>query len=90
MRTIKHWAWGDSEKCMTSKLVEQSTWDRKEDGRYFHDGETQNRDIVRRVLAGEPPMTPARDALETMRLVFAAERSADCGVLVRLAEMNAI
>jgi hypothetical protein len=29
-------------------------------------------------------MTPARDALETMRLCFAAERSAETGRVVRL------
>ncbi len=87
-RTLKRWEWGDSETCMTSKLVEQQTWTREEDGRYFHDGTTQNRDIVRRVLAGEGPMTPARDALETMRLVFAAEKSADSGQIERLADLD--
>ena len=32
---------------------------------------------------GRPPMTPARDALATMELVCAAERSSDSGQLVR-------
>ncbi len=75
---------GDSEQCMTSKLVEESTWTREEDSRYFHNEADQNRDIVRRVLNHEPPATPARDALETMRLVFAAEQSATSGEIVRL------
>jgi len=88
-RTLKRWEFGDSPTCMTSKLVEERTWDPAEDGRHFHDGDSQNRDIVRRVLAGEPPMTPARDALETMRLVFAAERAADEARVVRLAELAA-
>ena len=86
-RAIKRWEFGDSEEYMTSRLVETLTWNPEEDGRYFHDSDAQNRDIVRRVLAGEPPMTPARDALETMKLVFAAELSADTGRIVRLDEM---
>ena len=87
-RTIKRWEFGDSEASMTSKLVETLTWPSDEDGRYFHDSDTQNRDIVRRVLKGQPPMTPARDALETMKLVFAADLSADTGRLVRLDELD--
>jgi predicted dehydrogenase len=87
-RTIKRWEFGDSPECMTSKLVETRTWDPKEDGHYFHDVKSQTRDVVRRVHAGEPPKTPARDSLETMRLVFAAEESADRGELVRLAEVS--
>ncbi len=83
-RRIRRWEFGDSPERMTSKLVEESSWTRAEDNAYFHNEDGQNRDIVRRVLNGEPPATPARDALETMRLVFAAEESADRGECVRL------
>jgi len=83
-RTIKRWEFGDSPECMTSRLVEQLTWDPKEDGRYFHDGRTQTFDVIRRVAEGEPPMTPARDSLDTMRVVMAADESADTGTIVRL------
>jgi len=76
-RTIRRWAFGDSPTCMTSKLVETRTWDAEEDERYFHDTVTQTRDVVSRVARGLPPMTPARDSLATMELVFAAELSAD-------------
>jgi predicted dehydrogenase len=86
-RRIKRWEFGDSPKCMTSKLVEERTWDPKEDGRHFHDVGTQNRDVIRRVQAGLSPMTSARDSLETMKLVYAADRSADEGRVVRLDEL---
>lgn len=87
-RTIKRWEFGDSPDCLTSKLVETVTWDSREDHHYFHNTETQTHDIVRRVVEGLPPATPARDAYETMRLCFAAEQSADTGRIVRLDELN--
>ncbi len=89
-RSIKRWAFGDSEQCMTSKIVEQLTWPPEEDGRYFHDGKTQNLDIIDRVVRGKPPKTPARDALETMKLVFAAEQSADTHQVVKLAALAGV
>ncbi len=49
---------------------------------------SQTLDIVKRVAEGRPPMTPARDAYETMRLVCAAEESADSGALVSLAAIS--
>ncbi len=83
-RTLKRWEFGDSEKSMTSRLVEEISWDSSEDGIYFHNGTDQHLDILRRVNEGLPPATPARDAYETMKLVFAAEQSADSGQIVRL------
>lgn len=83
-RRIKRWAFGDSPQNMTSKWVEDRTWDKSEDQTYYHNTHGQNLDIIRRVAAGLPPMTPARDAYDTMRLVDAAERSADTGKVVRL------
>jgi predicted dehydrogenase len=76
-RRIKRWEFGDSPECMTSTWVEDLTWPTGEDHQYFHNTEDQTLDIVERVATGRPPMTPARDAYETMRLVFAAEQSAD-------------
>jgi len=86
-RTIRRWEFGDSPTNMTSSLVERLTWDGKDDGRYFHDTATQLVDVVSRVAAGLPPHTPARDALETMRLVFAADLSADQQRVVRMSEL---
>ncbi len=87
-RTIKRWEFGDSPVCMTSRLVETLTWDPKDDAGYFHNGKDQHADIFRRVRDGLPPMTPARDSYETMKLVFAAEQSASEGRIVRLKEME--
>lgn len=86
-RRIKRWEFGDSPKCMTSKWVEDIQWDPKEDQEYYHNTAGQNLDIIRRVLAGKPPATPARDAYETMRLVEAAELSADAGKPVDMASL---
>lgn len=83
-RSIKRWEFGDSPTHMTSTLVEELTWSKQDDGRYFHDGKTQTLDVIRRVSEGLPPHTSADDALETMRVVYAADESADTGELVTL------
>jgi predicted dehydrogenase len=64
------------------------TWDAKEDHSYYHNTTDQTRDVVRRVVNGLPPMTPAGDAYDTMRLCFAAEVSADAGGAVRLDDVR--
>lgn len=83
-RKLKRWEFGDSPKCMTSKLVENLTWDLKEDQVYYHNSNGQNIEIIKQVLAGRPPHFPARDAYETMRLVEATERSADTGEIIKM------
>ncbi|MFA5864091.1 MAG: Gfo/Idh/MocA family oxidoreductase [Phycisphaerae bacterium] len=86
-RNIKRWAFGDTPERMTSKLVEDQTWPLEENNTYGHNTLDQTRDIVQRVIRGLPPFTPARDSLETMRLCFAAEQSADTGRMVNLKEL---
>lgn len=83
-RRIKRWQFTDTPEVMASDWVEDLTWDSKEDHFYYHNTTDQTRDVVRRVANGLPPMTPARDAYETMRLCFAAEQSADTGRIVPL------
>ena len=87
LKKIKRWAFTDAPDRMLSTWVETLTWKSEEDHFYYHNTSDQTRDIVRRVLAGEPPMTPARDADETMQLCFAAEQSADTGRLVALRDV---
>jgi len=87
-RRLKRWEFGDSPKCFTSTWVEDLSFLPAEDQYCFHNTHTQTQDIVRRVCAGLPPATPARDALETMRVVEAAERSADEGRPVRMEELR--
>jgi predicted dehydrogenase len=86
-RHMRRWEYGDSPDYMTSDWVDDLTWDPAEDHLYYHNTFSQTQDIVRRVAQGLPPMTPARDAFETMRLCFAAEESAARGEVVKLAEI---
>ncbi|MFW5858323.1 MAG: Gfo/Idh/MocA family protein [Planctomycetota bacterium] len=78
-RTLRRWAFSDTEACQRSDKVEEHTWSVDEDHRYFHNTTDQTRDIVRRVRDGLPPALAPRDAFETMRLSFAAEASATAG-----------
>ncbi len=87
LRRIKRWAFIDTPERMESEWVEDLTWTPAEDHTYYHNTSSQTRDIVRRVAGNLPPMTPARDALQTMRLCFAAEKSADERRAVKLAEL---
>lgn len=83
-RRIKRWRFSDTPERMESEWVEDLTWPTAEDHFYYHNTMDQTLDVVRRVAQGLPPMTPARDALETMRLCFAAEESAETWHVVRL------
>lgn len=85
-RRIKRWVFTDTPERMVSDWVEDLTWNLKEDHSYYHNTADQTLDVVRRVHEGLPPMTPACDALETMRLCFAAEQSAATGTLIRLCD----
>jgi len=84
-RSIKRWAFDDAPAQMTSRLVDELTWSPRDDAKYFHDGKTQTLDVIRRVHEGLPPHTPASDALETMRVVYAADESADTARPIHLA-----
>jgi predicted dehydrogenase len=86
-RTIKRWEYVDGPECMESNLVETVKWDPAEDYFYYHNTDDQTHDVVRRVIDGLPPSISPRDALESTRLCFAAERSADLGRTVRQDEM---
>ncbi|MBI4023775.1 MAG: Gfo/Idh/MocA family oxidoreductase [Verrucomicrobia bacterium] len=87
-RRIKRWQFSNRPDTMVSDWVENLTWSSKEDHIYYHNTTCQTRDVVRRVAQGLPPMTPARDAYETMRLCFAAEESADTNRPVQLDELH--
>ena len=87
-RTAKRWEFTDAPDRLRSTLVETKTWQAEEDQEFFHNCYGQNEDIARRVHRGLPPSTPARDALETMKLVFAAELSANENRVVQLSEFD--
>jgi|GEM_PF-863582 len=87
-RQIKRWEYSEAEDGFESELVENRTWKPEEDHRYFHNTRDQTHDIVRRVRDGLPPMTPAKDSLETMKACMAADLSADRGSEVRINELR--
>lgn len=89
-RSIKRWQFTPGEDQFTSKLVENVTWPKEEDHFYFHNTTDQTYDVIRRVEQNLPPATPARDAYETMKLVFAAEQSANTQQTVRIADVEAV
>lgn len=86
-RRIKRWEFSDAPDVMASEWVESLTWDHTEDHFYYHNTTHQTEDVVRRVEKGLPPMTPARDAYETMRVCFAAEQSAETRRAVLLQDL---
>ena len=87
-RCIKRWEYGDSPERMISKIVETHTWLPNQDHAYFHNTSGQSREIVDRVIAGKPPKTPAADAYQTMKLVYAADHSVAEGRVVTLDELT--
>lgn len=87
-RTIKRWEFGENDYGQTSDWVQTETWSPERDFAYFHNTHDQALDIVRRVAEGEAPKINPRDALETTRLCFAAEISAEEKRLVRLEELR--
>ena len=86
-RSLKRWEFGDSSKCFTSKLVECRTWEKDEDHFYFHNTTDQTLDVVERVVKGCSTKTSARDSLESMRVSYAAELSADERRIIRISEI---
>jgi predicted dehydrogenase len=86
-RSIKRWEFSDGDEGLISKLVEQLSWPSEEDHFYFHNTTDQTLDIVERVSKGLAPRASAKDALESMRLSYAAELSADTGRIVALNEI---
>jgi len=89
-RRIKRWAFNHTAELMESDWVENLTWAPHDDHFYYHNTTEQTLDVVHRVANDLPPMNPARDALETMRLCFAAEESADSGCIVSLQESSRV
>lgn len=76
-RTLRRWQYGAGGRGFTSEIVEEVFWKPEDDHFYYHNTHDQTHDIVRRVAEGLPPALTPRDALETMKICAAADRSAD-------------
>jgi len=83
-RSINRWRYADTPEGYKSVLEESLTWPAEEDHEYYHNSTGQTHDIVNRVSQGLPPKVSPWDAYETMRLCFAADKSADTGKVVTL------
>jgi predicted dehydrogenase len=83
-RLIKRWEFRDGPTCLESHWVDTLTYTADEEQLYIHNTYNQTLDIVKRVAEGLPPGTFPRDSLETMKLCFAAEVSADTGKIVKI------
>lgn len=89
-RRIRRWAFNDGPQfnCIQSQLVETISFQPADDQVWFHNTAGQNVRIAELVAKGLPPEVPARDAFETMKLCFAAERSEDEGRVILFNEMK--
>ncbi|MCF7854034.1 MAG: Gfo/Idh/MocA family oxidoreductase [Candidatus Pacebacteria bacterium] len=86
-RRIRRWEFSDSPKQLVSKIVETLTFPKEEDQVWFHNTHGQNVRVAELVAKGLPPENPATDALETMKVGFAAETSEREKRIVKLSEM---
>lgn len=75
-RRLRRWEFTDGPRQLMSKIVETLTYPKAQDEEWIHNVHGQNLRVIERVAQGLPPETPATDSLETMKVCFAAERSA--------------
>ena len=87
-RRFRRWQFTDAPEGLLSSIVEDKSWadDPAEDVRQVHNTSSQALDVIDRVAQGRRPYTDPRDSLDTMRLVFAAEESADAQTPISLSE----
>ena len=78
-RRIRRYEYSDGEENIQVHIKEVIEFEKEEDQIYFHNTHGQNLRVIELVAKGLPPEVPAEDALETMRLCFAAEKSEDAG-----------
>ena len=78
-RRIRRYEYADGEENIQVHIKEVIEFEKEEDQIYFHNTHGQNLRVIELVAKGLPPEVPAEDALETMRLCFAAEKSEDAG-----------
>jgi len=86
-RRVRRWEFSDSPSCQESRIAETIKFTPGQDLVSFHNTHGQNLRIAELVATGCRPEVSARDAFETMRLCFAAERSENENRVVFLKEL---
>jgi predicted dehydrogenase len=87
-RRLRRWQFTDGPTCQESNIVESINYPPTEDNLWIHNTHGQNLRIAELVAKNLPPEVPARDAYETMKLCFAAEKSEDEGRIIRLDDLE--
>jgi predicted dehydrogenase len=85
-RRIRLWAFTDGPRQLESAIVETIEFPQEEDQVWFHNVHGQILQVIEQVANGLPPENSANDAYETMKLVFAAEKSEQEGKAINLSE----
>jgi predicted dehydrogenase len=81
---IRRWEFSDKPEYMDSNIVEEISFDPREEGLlYYHNVHGQNLRVIELAATGQKSEMTAREAFETMKLCFAAELSEDTGELIR-------
>lgn len=73
-RRIRRWQFSDAPTCQESKIVETLTFAPSDDLETSHNSHGQDLRVAELVATGREPEMTAREAYETMKLCFAAER----------------
>lgn len=83
-RRVRRWEFVDGPDKLMSEIVETVSFTKDEDLEWFHNTYGHNMKIAELVANGQPPLISAKDSLDTMKLVFAAEMSERENRIVRL------
>lgn len=87
-RRARRWEFSDSPTGLISKITYTSGFDKSEDNEQFHNTHGQNVRIAELVAKGLAPEVSAEDACETMKVIFAAEKSESENRVVKISEFN--
>ncbi len=83
-RRFRRFEFSDAPDGLDNTIVETVTFPKEEDLIHFHNVYGQNQRVIELVAKGLPSEMPAEEAIETMKLCFAAERSEDTGKVIEL------
>lgn len=82
-RRARRWDFTIGPVRLLSRVSEDYVFTKEQDHEHFHNTYGQNLRVIERIARGEGPEVSAQDALETMKLCYAAELSEDTGEIIR-------